>query len=527
MADRLQYAGYRAFISYSHRDRREARWLHRRLEAYRIPKRLVGTVGKRGSVPARLAPIFRDRDELPASESLSETVRSALDASDALLVLCSPAAAASQWVGREIATFRQLHPDRPIFAAIISGEPGPCFPPELLRAAAQPAVEPAAADLRRQGDGRRLGVLKLVAGLAGLGLDELVQRDSQRRLRRVMAITVAALVGMLAMGLMTISAIAARAEAERQRVEAEGLVEFMLTDLRDNLRKVGRLDAMSAVNERALRYYGQSRLADLPDESRIRQARILQAIGDDYLVADRPDKALAAFQQARATTQAQVDGGPVTSGHLLAHSKSLMGLGRAHEEMRAWPQARAYYVEAAAVADRLVEQEPANPDHLMKAAAAAINLGNVQFYGLEDPRTAEQSYQRALGVLARALRLRPGDEHILLSQANAYAYLADSYYGRSLWTVACQARLRQHAIIAPLAHASPDNLDVVFRLAAARRGLALSLRECGQADAARTRLQQARDATQLLVRRDPGNHDWLALKKRLEQDWAGLDRSRN
>jgi hypothetical protein len=37
-------AGFRywAFISYSHQDKSWGRWLHRALETYRVPQRLVG-----------------------------------------------------------------------------------------------------------------------------------------------------------------------------------------------------------------------------------------------------------------------------------------------------------------------------------------------------------------------------------------------------------------------------------------------------------------------------------------------------
>jgi hypothetical protein len=34
--------GYRAFISYSHADRRVVEWLHAALEAHRVPAKLVG-----------------------------------------------------------------------------------------------------------------------------------------------------------------------------------------------------------------------------------------------------------------------------------------------------------------------------------------------------------------------------------------------------------------------------------------------------------------------------------------------------
>lgn len=58
---------YRAFISYSHKDKDLAQRLHRDVESYRIPSKLVGRVTGVGKVPRRLRPIFRDREELPAS----------------------------------------------------------------------------------------------------------------------------------------------------------------------------------------------------------------------------------------------------------------------------------------------------------------------------------------------------------------------------------------------------------------------------------------------------------------------------
>ena len=86
---------YKAFISYCHADQDLAAWLHRALESYRVPRRLVGTVGLHGAVPNRLRPIFRDREELSSSADLSETIKEALAASDSLIVVCSPRAVRS------------------------------------------------------------------------------------------------------------------------------------------------------------------------------------------------------------------------------------------------------------------------------------------------------------------------------------------------------------------------------------------------------------------------------------------------
>ena len=121
--------------------------------------------------------------------------------------------------------------------------------PVALRGPMPPGetLEPLAADFRRGRDGEQLGLLKLVAGILGVGLDELIQRDANRRLQRVMAVTARRWSHAID-GCVDYTWMNARAEAERQRSAAEGLVEFMLTDLRTGLKGVGRLDIMAAVN---------------------------------------------------------------------------------------------------------------------------------------------------------------------------------------------------------------------------------------------------------------------------------------
>ena len=68
---------YWAFISYSHADEEWAKWLHKSLETYSIPGKLVGR-STSGEVPKRLFPIFRDRDELPGASDLGGKLKEAL-----------------------------------------------------------------------------------------------------------------------------------------------------------------------------------------------------------------------------------------------------------------------------------------------------------------------------------------------------------------------------------------------------------------------------------------------------------------
>ena len=115
---------YRAFISYSHRDEQWASWLHKSLETYRVPKRLVGKDSPHGVIPARFAPIFRDRDELASATNLGETLTRALEQSQFQIVICSIAAAKSHWVNEEILAFKRLGRESRIFCLLVDGEPG-------------------------------------------------------------------------------------------------------------------------------------------------------------------------------------------------------------------------------------------------------------------------------------------------------------------------------------------------------------------------------------------------------------------
>ncbi len=102
---------FRAFVSYCHADAPFAAWLQRKLEGYRLPRRLADKVEPlAGQAQGRIGPVFRDREDLSAATDLSAAVREGIAASSALVVVASPDAVKSQWVAREIALFRELHP---------------------------------------------------------------------------------------------------------------------------------------------------------------------------------------------------------------------------------------------------------------------------------------------------------------------------------------------------------------------------------------------------------------------------------
>lgn len=513
-------ARYAAFISYSHKDAAAARALHRRLESYRIPRRLAGGAGAHGPVPARLTPIFRDRDELPAAGDLSETVRAALATSGGLIVICSPNAAASQWVAREIEAFRELNPDRPVLAAIIDGDPAECFPSALTVA----GTEPLAADLRRSKDGRRLGFLKLVAGLTGIGLDALVQRDAARQLRRVTAVTLVAVATAVVMAVLMIVALNARREADRQRAEAESLVEFMLTDLRDKLDGEVRLKVLTEVNARALEHYAGQDLTHLAPDALARRARILHAMGEDDGKRGKRDRALAMFQEAYRTTEALLRTDPVNPDRIFVHAQSEYWIGYNAFERSNYAAARQSWQRYADLADRLVAIDARKPEWRMEVGYAQGNLCTIALQPPVDTQSAIDSCLASLDSIERATKgsVKPGD---LRSVANRHGWLADAYRAAGRLKDTLHERERQLVIAERLLAQDPKNAKLRASRLWAVRGVAITEMLLGRNDAAREKLRFVVKELGQLIAFDPENAEWRVELNKAQEELSHLSRA--
>jgi eukaryotic-like serine/threonine-protein kinase len=381
---------YRAFISYSHRDKGWAQWLHRALETYRVPRRLVGQRTSAGVVPRRLIPIFRDRDELASSSDLGHKVEQALRDSANLIVICSPAAAASHWVSEEVRTFRRLGRGERIFCLIVAGEPNAgddASAQECLSAALRPpppgddrqpaGSEPIAADVRPDKDGKRNARLKLIAGLLDLELDQLRRREQQRRIRRLTAIAALALLVMLVTGLLAIDAVIARHAAERRQKQAEALVGFMLGDLNDKLAQVQRLDIMEAVDNKALAYFQSLPATDVTDDALEQRVKAMEKIGSVRLDQGRLPAAMSAFRSAAALSGTLAQAAPDDPARQIAHARVQGFLGMTHLYSGELDAAAQSFIGAQATLLRLDAVARADPQVIFELSSLDNNIGHV------------------------------------------------------------------------------------------------------------------------------------------------------
>src|SRR5690348_8460382 len=367
---RRKRSRYFAFLSYSHQDEELAEWLHSQIESFRVPGALSGRLTENGVIPKRLTPIFRDQQELAAADDLGEEIEEALSNSRFLIVLCSPDAARSRWTNAEIETFKRTRPDGCVLAAVASGEPfasdipgredEECFPPALRykydRRGHQTTkrADPLAADFRDGAEGPRMAFLKLVAGMLGVGLDELVQRETTRRHRQMAWLAAASLAGMAVTSTLAVTAIQSRNEARDQRREAEGLIGFMLGDLKDKLEPIGRLDALDGVGSRVLAYYQKEGTSDLSDASLMQRSRALSLMAEVATKRGDVDGALRLYREAMAGTAEAISRKPDDPQRLFDHAQNVFYVGEIAQGRGQFKSAEQYLREYKRLAQRMV-----------------------------------------------------------------------------------------------------------------------------------------------------------------------------
>ncbi len=189
---------YKAFISYSHQDQKFAKWLHKKIENYKIPKSLRE---KYPNLPKDLKrTIFLDDEELPTASALPDNLSHALESSELLIVICSPSATQSYWVDKEIVYFKQFHGAEKVLAILKEGEPNTSYStvydneveafPKALRyklnengELTEERTEPLAADARDRKN-RKKALIKLIAGILKVDFADLWQREQKERTKR-------------------------------------------------------------------------------------------------------------------------------------------------------------------------------------------------------------------------------------------------------------------------------------------------------------------------------------------------------
>lgn len=492
---------YKAFISYSHADEGWAKWLHRALETYRVPRHLVGTTGPCGTVNKRVAPVFRDRDELATATSLSSRLAEALQDSSALIIICSPAAAASRWTDEEVKRYQALGRANRVFCMLVDGDSskGDCFPPSLFDGVDD--AEPLFADPRDWADGKRLARQKIVAGLLGVSLDEIRQRDLQRR-RKFLA--VAALGVIAALALATI-AVTSRISEQREKEKAEQLATFVV-DLGERLKSDVDLETRNIIGQEAMRHLETLDFSKLAPATRAKVGLALRQIGWVHEGQGRPKEALDSFQRSRELFRDLARQFPEEKEFLFELSQAAFYVFDFHSQRGEFESAVEPMNAYAAIANQLYDGDPSNRQWLLEVSYSTVNILAWQVASQQAANQAMlDQAEEAVGLAERSVAAWDGNAEVLAHLATTLAWAADASMS------ACQLHDSMHyreqtlELATQASRGSPSSLDLKLDVAWAHSGVAMVRNERGELDEAERHRRASLALLVELQMADPSN----------------------
>jgi tetratricopeptide (TPR) repeat protein len=343
--------------------------------------------------------------------------------------------------------------------------------------------------------------------MLGVGLDELVQRETTRRQRRLAWLAAASLAGMGVTSSLAVAALESRNSAREQRREAEGLIGFMLGDLKDKLEPIGRLDALDGVGTRVLAYYQKQGTADLSDAALTQRSRALSLMAEVANSRGDLDEAGRLYKEAMAGTGEAVRRKPDDPQRLFDHAQNIFWVGDLARQRGDLRQAESSFRQYKDSAENMVRLQPDNLKWRMEVQYADTDLGMVL---LQQRRfvDARRQFEAALQTIEAVAAIDPKTPEYRKSVADSLAWLADSQFAEGRIPDAIRSRQRQINLLEQMGNGAAD-VGYRERLIPARVGLGRLLAATGNIAAGLQQLQASVDQADKLLPTEPTNTRWM------------------
>jgi eukaryotic-like serine/threonine-protein kinase len=314
---------------------------------------------------------------------------------------------------------------------------------------------------------------------------------------------------LIAMSAIVLGLRAHRAEfiADQHRQEAEDLMDFMVGNLADKLRPLGRLDLLAGIGGKALSYFGDVQMSDLSPASREQQARALQTIGEVARSRADPNGAHRALMLAKSLLDINLAHGHESTTLLKDLGTDAFWLGQLSLDQGRLEEAEIWFQQYQSYSNRMMAREPENVDAWIEVSYANNSLGSIaQARG--DNRAAATAFERSIALKRWALARRPNDHVLRAELADSLSWLGSARQAEGELRQAIELFEQEQAELKALRSAAPTELNWTDRLVGAIRRHASLLAATGNDSAAADELRAAAALAQSLTQRDPTNLLW-------------------
>jgi serine/threonine-protein kinase len=368
--------------------------------------------------------------------------------------------------------------------------------------------------------------------------------DTPKRRIRFAAATLAIVLLLAGAAKYAFDVTSARNEAERRRGQAEGLVRFMVGDLRRKLEPLGRLDVLDDAASRALAYFASLRPEEMRGQDLNDNALALAQLGQARDKEGKLPQAIELFRQSVRFGDTAVARDPAREEWQLTLSNAYFGLGDALRRKGDAQETLKSFQSYSAISQRLAQRHPNDPKYQAEVSYAHGNLGAAYELAGDLPRALAE-YRMTYDLDRDRLRRAPDNEQWQADFANSANRLGVILQGRGDFTGARNAfdedlqmrrRLlqkapddarRQRRLAVSLAYAGALHLatgDAVQALACAREELALTAKLAAN-DPSNADARRNRDVAQLRLAAVADPVEGLRLAEAATKDLRDLVRT--
>ncbi|RZI61806.1 MAG: serine/threonine protein kinase [Rubrivivax sp.] len=336
-----------------------------------------------------------------------------------------------------------------------------------------------------------------------------LRRFVRRHRWSVAASSVAVLAMMSLTGLSVLQARRAeRAEhqAQERRQQADDLLSYMLGELADKLRPVGRLELLDSVGSKALTYLAQD--SNATPVERLQRAKALMVLGEVRITRRDLKGALEPLELARRLLEGAPPEPLLAAEWRKAQGAAAFWVGNVHYYARDTDKATSAWLAYRDAAQAWLNVQPDDKEALMELSYAYNSLGSARMLNVDLPG-ASTYFVRSIELKRRSL----GDgskadaaAHIDLS--DSLSWLGSVYLQQGLDAAAARMYADSAEMIAAVRAKAPGDDKWGYHESIVRRWHAVALYRLGNQDAAAQESKLGLGILRTLQQQDPTNLQW-------------------
>lgn len=307
------------------------------------------------------------------------------------------------------------------------------------------------------------------------------------------------------------AAIKAEKAAIKAKKSTDALIGFMMYDLGDTLRKLGRLDVMHTLYDGVDEYFEEHAPEPGDLDARRERAVALLLSGDPYLEEGQPDEAFKRYDAAVKKIQKLVKKRPYNTNWQKDLAIGYMSVGHALRDRHDPDGALKSYGDSIAIAKKLVNQKPNNADRQAEFAVITYLILNDIGDVLRDQgkrHNALESYHESLAIVEKLVNQEPGNAVWQLDFAASYDDIGDVLCDEGELDSALKNYHDSLAIVENLLSQEPNNTDWQHQKVICYERIGKAQRDHKDFAAAMESYRLCEATMKELVKHDPSNSGW-------------------